>query len=157
MDFNDLYLFVGPPMTRGPPQVRLLPSLLPPAPAPSSPAPLLPPMLPRPPTLCSKKTQKQNVRLKPYHRLKPSQRNSDNQVRPQAKAVDLCEGNEREMQLMLSELELEYRAAKKDWPTTTMPDFRGGNAYGDPQATWSTVLEMCPQFFALDPIVGEYF
>ncbi|KAG2787836.1 hypothetical protein PC129_g6293 [Phytophthora cactorum] len=157
MDFNDLYLFVGPPMTRGPPQVPLLPSLLPPPPPPASSIPLLPPMLPRPPTLYSKKTHKQNVRLKPYHRLKPSQRCTDNQVRPQVKTIESCEGNEREMQMMMSELELEYRTAKKDWSSSTMPDIRSFNAYGDPQATWSTVLEMCPQFFALDPIVGEYF
>ncbi|KAF4150627.1 hypothetical protein GN958_ATG00157 [Phytophthora infestans] len=158
MDFNDLYLFVGPPMTRGPPQVPLLPSLLPPPPPPAAPSiPLLPPMLPRPPSSFSKKLQKQNARLKPYHRLKPNQRNLDNQVRPQMKPIEPCEGNEREMQMMMSELELEYRTAKKDWPGTTTPDTRSLNAYGDPQATWTTVLEMCPQFFALDPIVGEYF
>ncbi|KAL3664829.1 hypothetical protein V7S43_010009 [Phytophthora oleae] len=156
MDFNDLYLFVGPPMTRGPPQVPILPSLLPPPPPPS-PMPLLPPMLPRPPTLYSKKTQKQNVRLKPYHRLKPSQRHSDDQVRSQARSVDVYEGNEPEMQIMLSELELEYRTTKKDWLNTLTPDFRGENACGDSQATWSTVLEMCPQFLSLDPSVGEYF
>ncbi|KAK1946709.1 hypothetical protein P3T76_002261 [Phytophthora citrophthora] len=153
MDFNDLYLFVGPPMTRGPPQVPILPSLLPPLPPPS---PMLPPMLPRPP-MYSKRTQKQNTRIKPYHRLKPSQRYPDDQVRTRAKSVDIYESNEPEMQLMMSELELEYRTSKKDWLNTLTPDFRGENACGDSQATWSTVLEMCPQFFSIDPSVGEYF
>lgn len=160
MDFKDLYLFVGPPMTRGPPLVPLLPSLLPPPPV--LPAALLPPTLPRPPSSCSKKPQKQRLRLKPHHRLKPGQRHFDNQVRPQAKVVaGPCEGlerNAREVQMMMSDLELEYRTAKKDWLDSSTTDVRSMNySPGDPQAIWTTVLEMCPQFFALDPIVGEYF
>ncbi|KAJ8574830.1 hypothetical protein ON010_g4383 [Phytophthora cinnamomi] len=73
MDFNNLYLFVGPPMTRGPPPVPLtsiplLPlSML----APTPPAPSLPPALPRPP---SSRIKKQRQQLKPYHRLKAGQR-----------------------------------------------------------------------------------
>ncbi|KAL7686312.1 hypothetical protein Plhal304r1_c027g0090331 [Plasmopara halstedii] len=148
MDFNDLYLFVGPPMTRGPPQLSLLPLLPPPPPAVS--APLLPPMLPRPPMSQSKRTQKHNVRQQPYHRRKPSHRNVNFKSRTKVESVELCEDNEREMQMLVPELEIGYRTARKCWPSISTRAI-------DTQATYSSVLDMCPQFFALEPIIGEYF
>lgn len=147
MDFNDLYLFVGPPMTRGPPQLSLQPPLLPP---PAAPAPLLPPMLPRPPMSHVKKAQKHSVRQQPYHCRKPSQRCLDTQTRPHVKRVESCEGNEYKMQQVMSELDLEYRSAKASWPNLTIPAV-------DSQAVYSAVLDMCPQFFALEPMIGDYF
>ncbi|GMF88877.1 unnamed protein product [Phytophthora fragariaefolia] len=76
MDFNNLYLFVGPPMTRGPPPVPLasIPLLPLPPLIPSPPAPSLPPTLPRPPSSRIKNQQKQRQQIKPYHRVKSVQR-----------------------------------------------------------------------------------
>ncbi|KAE8963117.1 hypothetical protein PR003_g30415 [Phytophthora rubi] len=78
MDFNNLYLFVGPPMTRGPPPVPLasIPLLPLSALASTTPESSLPPTLPRPPSSRIKNQQKQRQQLKPYHRLKSGQRPS---------------------------------------------------------------------------------
>ncbi|CAI5719035.1 unnamed protein product [Hyaloperonospora brassicae] len=159
MNFKDLYLFVGPPMTRGPPPLPLLPSLLPPPPVSllsSHPVPSLPPGLPRP--LGPKRIKKQRQRLKPAHRLKPSQRHMNHQVRPQATSLSDpfkdTEPASREVQLVVSELELECRTTLKDWlGSATTADT---NAL-DPEAMWTTVFDMGPQFLALDPIGGGHF
>ncbi|KAI9918363.1 hypothetical protein PsorP6_011924 [Peronosclerospora sorghi] len=163
MDFQDLYLFVGPPMTRGPPPLPLVPSLLPPPPPVFS-STLLPPTLPRPPSSWSKNPSKQRLRLKPYHRLKPSERPGENQVRPQqGKALVGPYGhvdttNAREVQMIMSDLELDYRTTRKDWQDCTTPtDVPSPHAPGDPMAMWTTVLDMSPQFLALDPVVGDFF
>ncbi|CAH0482808.1 unnamed protein product [Peronospora belbahrii] len=158
MDFKDLYLFVGPPMTRGPPSLPLLPLLLPP---PVLPLALRPPVLPRPPSSCAKNLRKQRLRLKPPHYLKPSHRRLDNQVRPQVKAfVGPCEGLKRnacEVQMIMSNLELEYQTTKKQWLDYTATDTHSMHPPGNHQTIWTPVQDMCPQFLALDPVVGEYY
>uniref|UniRef100_A0AAV1UP98 Uncharacterized protein n=1 Tax=Peronospora matthiolae TaxID=2874970 RepID=A0AAV1UP98_9STRA len=160
MNFKDLYLFVGPPMTRGPPPLPLLPSLLPTPPVPllsGHSVSSLPPTLPRP--TGSKRQQKQRPCLKPPRRLKPYQRDLDRRVRPQpytrVGSYKDVEPNSGGMQMIVSELELECR--------TTMKDYWFGcntsvntNAL-DPEAVWTTVLDMGPQFLALEPIAGEHF
>ncbi|RMX66726.1 hypothetical protein KXD40_007398 [Peronospora effusa] len=61
------------------------------------------------------------------------------------------------MQMMLSDLELEYRTAKKDWLDYVEADTHNLNPPGDFQTLWTTVLDTCPQIFMLDPVVGKHF
>ena len=61
--------------------------------------------------------------------------------------------NTREMQVMMSDLELEYRSAKKDWLDYVEAD----TSTGDSHTIWTTVLDICPQILTLDPVVGKYF
>ncbi|TDH74359.1 hypothetical protein CCR75_001442 [Bremia lactucae] len=88
MDFKDLYVFVGPPMTRGPPQVSPLPSLPFHPPPSAAPVSSLPPKLPRPPL----KAMKQQERLRPYHRQNPNQRRKGCRPRRDMQAFGCCEG-----------------------------------------------------------------
>jgi hypothetical protein len=150
LNFNDLYLFVGPPMMRGPPPMPL-PSF---PPSRASATLLLPSTLPRPPPSCSKRSLRQ--RQQPYHYVAPSQRRRPSQLRSNVKMADLGERNTRDMQMIMSELELEYQASKNDWANgvdTTMK-LRGADVPEDSPSIWTTMLEMP---LGQESVAGEYF